>query len=72
MSLFQPHLERLAQLDSLSGKLIWTSSLLELHAWYQSKGGVLEPNLATAAAYARDAALILQGKEAKDGKASPG
>ena len=71
MSLFQSHLERESRLDSLSGKLVWTSSILELHAWYQSKGGVREPNLATAAAYARDAALILQGKEAKDGQAAP-
>lgn len=71
MNLFQSHLEREARLDSLVGKLVWTSSILELHAWYQSKGGVREPNLSTAAQYARDAALILQGKEAKDGQAAP-
>lgn len=72
MSLFQVHMEQAARLDALSGKLISVSSMLALHAWYQSEGGVLEPNLSTAALYARDAALILQGKEAKDGKASPG
>ena len=72
MSLFQSHIEQASKLDSLSGKLIATSSMLALHAWYQSEGGVLEPNLAKAAQYAVDAARILQGKEAKDGQASPG
>ena len=71
MSLFQSHIEQASKLDSLSHKLIATSSMLALHAWYQSEGGVLEPNLARAAQYAVDAAWILQGKEAKDGQAAP-
>lgn len=70
MSLFQQHIERQHLLDSLAHRLSAKASILALHAWYQSSGGVLEPNLAAAAADAQAAATILAyGKEAKDGKA---
>jgi hypothetical protein len=50
------------QLDELAERLLKMASLLGLHAWYQSRGGVTNINLATAADEAETAALILRGE----------
>ena len=71
MSLFESYEAKVSRLESMAGSLLRMSSLLELHAWYQSEGGVLQPTLAAAANDANDAALILLGKEAKDGQDAP-
>ena len=70
MSLFESYEAKVSRLESMAGSLLRMSSVLGLHAWYQSKGGVLQPTLAAAANDANDAALILLGKEAKDGSTS--
>lgn len=49
-------------LDDLAERLLKTASLLGLHAWYQSRGGEAEPNLAAAAEAAEAAARILRGE----------
>ena len=62
MSLFAAHDERQRKLDALAGDLLKLASLLGLHAWYQSRGGVEEPNLSAAATDAEAAARILRGE----------
>lgn len=62
MSLFAQHAERQNRLDALASDLLKVSSLLSLHAWYRSEGGVDEPTLAAASADAEAAARILRGE----------
>lgn len=51
-------------LEELADRLMSMASLLGLHAWYQSRGGVDEPNLSAAAEDAEAAARILRGEAA--------
>lgn len=64
MNLFAAHDERQRKLDVLAADLLKVASLLGLHAWYQSEGGVDEPTLAAAAEDAEAAARILRGEVA--------
>ena len=60
--LFKEIEERHKPLEELAKHLWHLSSLLDLHAWYQSRAGSPEPNLLAASQEAEAAARILLGE----------
>jgi hypothetical protein len=62
MSLFAAHEAREIKLEEMAEGLLHRASILNLHAWYRSEGGILEQNLAAASEDAEAAARILMGE----------